>query len=337
MKPGWEWVKNTELIAPIATGMLAGAAAPLINIAIGAFGNGLTKAIEKIDTDRTRKEIFKKAKEEAKKELPELKEEFEKLSLKDLPPSLLDFKDENEFCTKNLALREKVTEDGCKHFYRIIQREFSKYAYRSTEIWQELITQLNQNQSEEIKKVREEIEKKGIEQEDFWRKLFDSYFEKLLTKGVEDIKERLERIEKLKRIKIQYFPEDPPDAADFVNRDAEQNNLEGRIRQKKHMIIIQGIAGIGKTYIAAKLMENIKNDCITYWKEMRDVDTFDSITMNLAGFLRDNNDSKLADYIEYGGTDHETIINILLSSLKEKQYALFFDNYQVVENQGNSH
>ena len=66
MKPGWEWVKNTELIAPIATGMLAGAAAPLINIAIGAFGNGLTKAIEKIDTDRTRKEIFKKAKEEAK-------------------------------------------------------------------------------------------------------------------------------------------------------------------------------------------------------------------------------------------------------------------------------
>jgi len=56
------------------------------------------------------------------------------------------------------------------------------------------------------------------------------------------------------------------------------------------MIIIQGIAGIGKTQIAAKLLKNIKNGYITYWKEMRDVSTFDSVTRNLAGFLRNNND-----------------------------------------------
>jgi ribosomal protein L12E/L44/L45/RPP1/RPP2 len=131
---------------------------------------------------------------------------------------------------------------------------------------------------------------------------------------------------------ITVYPEDPPDVADFVNRDIERTNLEGLIRRKKHMIIIQGIAGIGKTQIAAKLMETIKNDYITYWKEMRDVSTFDSVTRNLAGFLRNNNDSELVDYIEDGGTDHETIFNILLNRFKEKRYALFFDNYQVVEN-----
>jgi hypothetical protein len=137
-----------------------------------------------------------------------------------------------------------------------------------------------------------------------------------------------------RRPAITYFPEAPPDVADFVNRNDEQINLEDLIRRKKHMIIIQGIAGIGKTQIAAKLMENIKNDYRTYWKEMRDVDTFDRVikdSTGLAGFLRNNNDSELADYIEDDGTDHETIFNILLSSLKEKQYVLFFDNYQMVE------
>jgi hypothetical protein len=323
MKPGWEWLKNTEVISAITKEILPSVAPPLINIATGVFGNGLTKAIEKIDTARTRKEIFKKAKEKAKRELPALEEKFEKLALKDLPDTFLRFKDEDEFCTENPELCEKITQKGCKHFYRIIQEEFSRYAHRSDEFWKEFITQLIQDQSEEIKEIREEIEKKGIEQEEFWRKLLNRYFEKQL--------ENIEGFFK-HRLTISYFPEDPPDVADFVNRNAEQTNLEGLIRQKKHMIIIQGIAGIGKTQIAAKLMENIKSDYITYWKEMHNVDTFDSVTRNLAGFFRNNSDSELADYIEDNGTDQEVTINILLNSLKEKHYALFFDNYQVVEN-----
>ena len=321
MKLGWEWPKNIEFIGAITKDILAGVASPLSNITAGVFANGLTKAIEKINTERTRKEIFKKAKEKAKEKLPALKDKFEKLTPKDLPPTFLRFKDEEVFCSENPALCEKITQEGCKLFYRIIQEEFSRYAHRSDEFWKEFITQLRQDQSREIEEVRKEIEKRGIKQEDFWRKLFDRYFEKLL----ENIRPR--------HI-ITYFPPVSPDVADFVNRNDEQINLEDLIRRKKHMIIIQGIAGIGKTQIAAKLMENIKNDYRTYWKEMRDVDTFDRVikdSTGLAGFLRNNNDSELADYIEDGGTDHETIFNILLSSLKEKQYVLFFDNYQMVE------
>ena len=197
-----------------------------------------------------------------------------------------------------------------------------KYADRSNEFWKEFIAQINidilkitTEQSKEIKKIREEIKNKGIEQAEFWKKLLDDYFDKLKQKPP-----------------IGPYGEDLPDIADFVNRDVEQTNLEGIIRRKKNMIIIQGIAGIGKTQLAAKLIQKIKNDCTSYWKEMRNIDTFDSVTRNLAGFLRANNDSELADYIEYDGTDHEIIINTLLNSLNEKQYALFFDNYQVVEN-----
>ena len=311
--------KTIDLIGPIAMNMLSGASTALGNVIISAFGSGLIKAIEKIDTARTRGEIFEKAKEEAKEEAkkksPNLEAKFEKLNIKDLPKTFLRFEDEEVFCTEYTELCEKITEKGCKCLYRKIMEQFMKYADRSNEFWKEFIAQINIDQLEGIKEIRKEIENKGIEQEKFWKKLLDDYFDKLKQKPP-----------------IGPYGEDLPDIADFVNRDEEQTNLEGIIRRKKNMIIIQGMAGIGKTQIAAKLIQNIKNDCISYWKEMRDIDTFDSVTRNLAGFLRENNDSELADYIEYDGTDHEIIINTLLNSLNEKQYALFFDNYQVVEN-----
>ena len=127
MKLGWEGLKDVELIGDIAK-ILAGVASPLSNITAGVFANGLTKAIEKINTTRTRKEtfmthgdthehenvfsyqIFKKAKEKAKEKLPALKDKFEKLTPKDLPDTFLHFRDEDEFCTENPTLCEKITE-----------------------------------------------------------------------------------------------------------------------------------------------------------------------------------------------------------------------------------
>ena len=49
MKLGWEGLKDVELIGNIAK--IAGVASPLlINITAGVFANGLTKAIEIINT-----------------------------------------------------------------------------------------------------------------------------------------------------------------------------------------------------------------------------------------------------------------------------------------------
>lgn len=106
MKLGWEWAKNIEFLGAITKDILEGVALPLSNITAGVFANGLTKAIEKINTARTRKEIFKKAKEK----LPALKDKFEKLTPKDLPDTFLHFRDEDEFCTENPTLCEKITE-----------------------------------------------------------------------------------------------------------------------------------------------------------------------------------------------------------------------------------
>nr|QNO56331.1 HTH-type transcriptional regulator MalT [Methanosarcinales archaeon ANME-1 ERB7] len=154
---------------------------------------------------------------------------------------------------------------------------------------------------------------------------------KNISEGIEDIKGRLDRIERSKRIEIRYLPEAPPDVSDFVDRETYLDDLRNRLA-KKNTIVIQGIAGIGKTQLAARLKKDIESEYVSFWKELRDVDTFDSVTRNLAGFLRKNRDSELAEYIEDGATDHDTIITMLLGSLENKNYVLFFDNYHVVEN-----
>jgi hypothetical protein len=152
-----------------------------------------------------------------------------------------------------------------------------------------------------------------------------------IIKGIEYIRRKLIELAKSKGIKITYLPETPPDVSEFVDRETHLNDL-GNSLTKKNMIIIQGIAGIGKTQLAAKLLQSIEAEYITFWKELRDVDTFDSVTRTFAGFLRKNDDPELAEYIEGATIDHDTVLNMLLSSLENKNYVLFFDNYHVVEN-----
>nr|QNO55014.1 HTH-type transcriptional regulator MalT [Methanosarcinales archaeon ANME-1 ERB7] len=149
--------------------------------------------------------------------------------------------------------------------------------------------------------------------------------------GIKDLGEKIGKIEKSSKIEIQYFPDTPPNVTVFVDRKTHLDDLKNSLA-KKNTIVIQGIAGIGKTQLAAKLQQNIKDEYTTFWKELRDVDTFDSVTRTLAGFLRKKDNSELAEYIEGGTTDHDTVLNLLLRSLENKNYVLFFDNYHVVEN-----
>ncbi|MBE9592769.1 MAG: hypothetical protein IMF19_04745, partial [Proteobacteria bacterium] len=160
----------------------------------------------------------------------------------------------------------------------------------------------------------------------------------LVLQSIEDVKDGIEGIEikideigESSKIKIQYFPDTPPNVTVFVDRVTHLDDLRNSLA-KKNTIIIQGIAGIGKTQLAAKLQQNINVDYTTFWKELRDVDTFDSLSRTLAGFLREKKDPELAEYIESGPSEHDTIIHILLRSLENKNYVLFFDNYHVVEN-----
>lgn len=325
MKSGDEWFKNSELIGSIASDILAFTGASLSNIAMGAFTDGVSGAFKKINVVKARRKIFNTVKEKAKDKHPELKDKFDTIKNKDLPNSLLFFKNEDEFCKENPKLCNKLTKDGCNIFCRLIQEEFSRYVLINDDFFKELTTQLLQDQSEEIRDFARLLSNNS---EDLKKLIQDQLSEtqEIIINKIDELQENLKP-----KTKIEYFPPNTEDVTDFINRNEEQYNLKKLIIQKKNLIFIQGIAGIGKTQLATKVKENINNYCATYWYEIRIIDTFNSITRNLAGFFRNNNNSELADYLEEEGMDHDVIINILFKILKEKHYVLFFDNYQVIE------
>lgn len=125
-----------------------------------------------------------------------------------------------------------------------------------------------------------------------------------------------------------------PRTKTFVGRNSELLKLSDVL--DRNIIIIEGIAGIGKTYVASKFAEEIKNKYDIHWYgELIEVSTISSVMLNLAVFLKNKGKPRLSNSIEYFGYDIEVLISILKDELVENNYALFFDNYHKAENELN--
>ncbi len=120
----------------------------------------------------------------------------------------------------------------------------------------------------------------------------------------------------------------PQQAPTFVNRRSEQEQLMDSVKNKK-MILIRGVAGIGKTELAVKIWENLKNkNCKTFWRDIYSTDFFITIIRDLANFFCNNGYSKLYEYIEEKkGNDFSEIANYIIEALNSNKYILFFDDY----------
>jgi signal recognition particle GTPase len=80
-----------------------------------------------------------------------------------------------------------------------------------------------------------------------------------------------------------------PKVIHFFGRVDEVSKLHNWIAEKdKHNIIfIHGMAGIGKTTLAAKLLEDYRSSKHLFWYEFHEMDTFRGVLFKLAGFLTD--------------------------------------------------
>lgn len=137
-----------------------------------------------------------------------------------------------------------------------------------------------------------------------------------------------EILEKQSRKNILFYPDIAPEPTpDFINREIEQEEMMESIKRKQNFIVVQGIAGIGKTELLAKIRSNLKNKYITYWKKISSLDDYNSLVRNLAGFLNESGDYTLYHYLENGGDDYNSIVNYIMDSLNSRQYILFFDDY----------
>jgi tetratricopeptide (TPR) repeat protein len=120
----------------------------------------------------------------------------------------------------------------------------------------------------------------------------------------------------------------------FVGRNNELKDLLSSL--DKNVIIIEGIAGIGKTYIAAKFAEELKDEYTVYWYgNLSEVSTLSSVVNKISIFLKENGKPTLSNSIEHFGYDNEVLIALLKEELNSNNFAIFFDDYHKAEKELN--
>jgi len=123
-----------------------------------------------------------------------------------------------------------------------------------------------------------------------------------------------------------------PRIKSFVGRNSELLALLSLL--DKNIIIIEGIAGIGKTYVAARFADEIKDEYNVHWYgDLSEVSTLSSVMQKLAVFLKDNGRPRLLNSIENFGYDIDVLLTILKDELVTNRFAIFFDNYHKAEDE----
>jgi len=127
-----------------------------------------------------------------------------------------------------------------------------------------------------------------------------------------------------------------PQTKSFVGRNSDILKLSNLL--DKNIIIIEGIAGIGKTYVASRFAEEIKDKFQVHWYgEVSEASSISSVMGNLAIFLNDNGKSRLFNSIEnFGYNDIDVLVTILKEELINNKFAIFFDNYHKADDELNT-
>ncbi len=125
-----------------------------------------------------------------------------------------------------------------------------------------------------------------------------------------------------------------PRTKGFIGRNDVLKDLLSSL--DKNVIIIEGLAGIGKTYIAAKFAEELKDEYIVYWYgTLSEVSTLSSVMNKISIFLKEIGKPKLSNSIEHFGYDNEVLITLLKEELNSNNFAIFFDDYHKAEKELN--
>ena len=125
-----------------------------------------------------------------------------------------------------------------------------------------------------------------------------------------------------------------PRTKGFVGRNTELKDLLDSL--DKNVIIIEGIPGIGKSYIAAKFADELKEQYTVYWYgNLSEVSTLSSVMNKISIFLKEKDKPKLSNSIEQFGYDNEVLIALLKEELNSNNLALFFDDYHKAEKELN--
>jgi ATP/maltotriose-dependent transcriptional regulator MalT len=131
-------------------------------------------------------------------------------------------------------------------------------------------------------------------------------------------------------------PDRPPVLADFVGRQAELAYYSEKLA-KEHIAVITGMAGVGKTALAAELLKRVSRDWKIFWHSAHETEGLDALLWDLAAFLAWHDQPELWRMLQRarlsGGQPPpvEVVFNYLLQILRGGNYLLCFDDFQFID------
>ncbi|MDP6157071.1 MAG: hypothetical protein QF682_13185 [Candidatus Thermoplasmatota archaeon] len=125
-------------------------------------------------------------------------------------------------------------------------------------------------------------------------------------------------------------PKDIPKAKRFCGRKKELFQIrEQLIIDEVQMIVITGIAGIGKTSVAMQIVEEMKGKAHIFHHRFREFDTLRKIGREFAYFLAKAGYPELPQYLDSTvSLDIDSALKITLNTLKDFKALFVLDDYQ---------
>ena len=131
-------------------------------------------------------------------------------------------------------------------------------------------------------------------------------------------------------------PNRPPETVGFAGRENELAYFKEKL-DTNHLAVISGMAGVGKTALAARLARQAAPLDRIFWHAFHPGEGIEVVIWKLAGFLARNGQNELWRMLQgarqTGGRPPppETLFDYLLEMMRGKGYLLCFDDFQFVD------
>jgi tetratricopeptide (TPR) repeat protein len=128
----------------------------------------------------------------------------------------------------------------------------------------------------------------------------------------------------------------PPDVAGFIGREAELAYFAEKLATF-HLVVITGMAGVGKTALAARLAQQVAGSDQIFWHAFHKGEGIDAIIWKLAGFLAWHGQEDLWHMLQRAQQTSaqppptEMLFDYLIQMSCGRDYLLCFDDFQFVD------
>ena len=133
----------------------------------------------------------------------------------------------------------------------------------------------------------------------------------------------------------KYFIDKAPKITYFIGRKTEMEIINNALTNDECKIItIYGIAGIGKTTLAVKLLNELYDESSLFWYRFHEWDTVRNLLTALSRFLEKFGRTQVRDYLESNqNIDMTDVGELLETELKDLNALLFFDDFHKINEQ----